>query len=145
GLSTLQWFDIKDGIWLDDGFQDLKRLQAGEPIQYIIGEVDFAGLRLRVTKDVLIPRPEAGDLVQKVIESLSKKNVSILDAGTGSGCIALALKKALPESNITGMDLSEAALQLAADNARRNALDVHWVQGDALADSYPPGSFDVIV
>ncbi|HRH37806.1 MAG TPA: peptide chain release factor N(5)-glutamine methyltransferase [Flavobacteriales bacterium] len=113
----------------------LERLIAGEPLQHILGEVEFHGLRLKVSREVLIPRPETEELVERIIASgIAPKR--IVDVGTGSGCIALALKKAYPEAQVWGVDVSRMALEIACTNAERNGLEVDWQQADVLADDF---------
>ncbi len=122
----------------------VKRLQAGEPIQYIIGETTFHGCRIKVTPDVLIPRPETEDLVEIICHT--EKPLRIFDACTGSGCIAIALKKVFPQSHVTGLDLSPAALEVARENARVNDVAVDFLQGDILdTPSLPVGPWNLIV
>jgi release factor glutamine methyltransferase len=117
----------------------------GEPIQYILGESEFYGLPFGVTLDVLIPRPETEHLVEKVIElAAGFPAPSIVDVGTGSGCIAVALGHRLPDAAITAIDLSAAALAVAEQNAKRNGVDLHFLQGDLLAP-VANEQFDIIV
>jgi release factor glutamine methyltransferase len=126
----------------------LRRL-ANEPIQYITGEQEFYGLALGVTPAVLIPRPETEQLVEAVLAELdSTQPLRILDVGTGSGAIAIALAHHLPRAHVTAVDLSAAALEVAASNAARHGLTnrIRFVQSDLL-DALPPGElpFDFIV
>jgi release factor glutamine methyltransferase len=97
------------------------RLMKGEPIQYVIGHTDFCGLRVDVGRGVLIPRQETEELVAAVEEFNPR---SILDVGTCSGCIALALKHRLKEAQVTAMDISKEALKIARGNAERLGLDI---------------------
>ena len=98
----------------------VKRRKNREPIQYITGKAGFHNLILDVTPDVLIPRPESERLVEVLIETINKKaNISILDIGTGSGCLALALGKEIPKVNITGIDKSLKAIEIAKLNAKK--------------------------
>lgn len=108
------------------------RLKKNEPIQYILGETEFYDLKLKVNPTVLIPRPETEELVQWITKSKLKPDSIIIDIGTGSGCIALALKNELPTTNVTGVDVSEAALQVAKSNAVQNNLEVDFIQADIL-------------
>ncbi|MEO6803898.1 MAG: peptide chain release factor N(5)-glutamine methyltransferase [Granulicella sp.] len=112
---------------------NLARRLACEPIQYIVGEQEFYGLRLRVTRDVLIPRPETEHLVEAVLARL-RGAVRVLDVGTGSGAIALALAANLPEASVTAVDLSPAALAVAAGNAQTLGLvgRVRFLESDLL-------------
>lgn len=121
----------------------IRRLLAKEPVQYIFGHTEWMGLRLRVTPATLIPRPETGELVRWIAEDASfRKNgqacaseqpMRVLDIGTGSGCIAIALKKRFPLWEVTGRDVSEAALQIARENAERNGVDVRFEKADILS------------
>ncbi len=95
----------------------VKRRGAREPLQYIMGETEFSGLKLKVDRRALIPRPETERLVELVVQALAAPPKSVLDLGTGSGAIALALAKAWPEAAVTAIDRSEAALALAKENA----------------------------
>ncbi len=110
----------------------VKRLKTFEPIQYILGETEFLDLSLRVNASVLIPRPETEELVQWIIDSGHPSLSSVLDVGTGSGCIALALKKRFKSARVTAVDFSEEALNTARENARKNRLNVEFFRGDIL-------------
>jgi len=111
----------------------VKDLKKEKPVQYIIGETEFSGLKLKVTPDVLIPRPETEEMVELIVkDTLGKEKLKILDVGTGSGCIALALKKKLPFSVITAVDVSNAVLEVAKENSRLNKLDVELKNIDIL-------------
>ena len=130
----------------------LQKLRAHVPIQYIFGHTEWMGLDLRVTPATLIPRPETAELVEWVLQVADRdKPLKVLDIGTGSGCIALALKKAAPNWNVTGLDISEDALKVAKENAGRNNAEVHWLQADILSPQCPIASsphhlhFDIIV
>ncbi len=112
----------------------LQKLRAHEPIQYIFGHTEWKGLDLRVTPDTLIPRPETAELVEWILQEADRdKPLSVLDIGTGSGCIAIALKKAAPKWQVTGLDISEEALAVAKENAIRNKVEVNWLQADILS------------
>ena len=125
--------------------QLVERRYSGEPIQYIIGETEFYGLSFRVTPDVLIPRPETEHLVEKVIE-LAANFISprIADIGTGSGAIAVALAHELPQASITATDLSNTALAIARENARRNRVNLRFLQGDLL-EPVQGEQFEIII
>lgn len=110
----------------------IKRLKNGEPVQYIVGDVDFYGNIIKVDKRVLIPRRETEELVEKTLKYLSNTDLDIVDLGTGSGCIAITLKKKLPNINMDAVDISEDALSLAQENAKLNNIDVNFYQGDML-------------
>jgi len=122
----------------------MRRLRS-EPMQYITGQQEFYGLAFEVSPDVLIPRPETEHLVEAVLKHV-KPNASIIDVGTGSGAIAVALAHALPQAQVTAVDLSPAALQVARRNAQRNAVSdrVTFLQSDLLV-AVEGGDFDAIV
>lgn len=107
-------------------------LKKSEPLQYILGETEFYSLPFRVDSSVLIPRHETEELVDTIIKRNQGKYLNIIDIGTGSGCIAITLKKHLPESIVTATDISAEALQTAADNAENNGVDIHFVEADIL-------------
>jgi len=117
----------------------VKRLLANEPFQYIQGETLFYNLTIKTDPRALIPRPETEELVHWIVQSsakeLSSSKATIIDIGTGSGCIALALKNALPNSSVWGIDKSANALQLAQENAQILQIDVHLCQSDILNES----------
>lgn len=124
----------------------VKRLKDNEPIQYILGETEFFGLNIKVTPSVLIPRPETEELVQWIIEKNRKLKPTILDIGTGSGCIALALKNKLKEADIDGIDNSEQALEIAKENANFNQLKVAFFIADILQwEKFNWHNYDIIV
>lgn len=112
--------------------EPLDRIRAGEPLQYVIGHVEFHGLRLKVDPRVLIPRPETEEMVDRIVGTQHQAPDRIVDIGTGSGCIALALKKAFPQARVIGIDRSPAALDLAKVNSATNRLHVEWMEADAL-------------
>ncbi len=107
----------------------LARLRNGEPLQYVLGHCWFMGLRLRVVPGVLIPRPETEEMVDHIV-STNREFHRILDVGTGSGCIALALKKRLPNALVVGIDVSDEALAIARDNGGTLGLSVQWIEQD---------------
>lgn len=125
----------------------LKRLAANEPVQYVLGETEFMGLTFRVTPDVLIPRPETADLVRLVCDKCGVDAPTIIDIGTGSGCIAITLKKLMTNAEVTALDVSEAALVTAQYNAALNNADVRFICHDVLTDDIPmsEASVDVVV
>ena len=120
-----------------------EQLLAHKPAQYIIGSSDFHGLTLKVDERVLIPRPETEKLVELILSENPESSLSVLDIGTGSGAIALALANSRPDWQVTASDLSEDALALAADNAQSCDLNLVFVQSDCL-DAIQ-GKFDIIV
>jgi release factor glutamine methyltransferase len=122
------------------------RLKKYEPIQYIFGETEFYGLKLKVNPSVLIPRPETEELIQWITKSNFHRNSIILDIGTGSGCIALALKSQLKDAEVFGIDISENAVQVARQNATKNKLEVDFFQADILIwNEFEWKNFDIIV
>ena len=122
----------------------LERLKRSEPIQYIIGSTEFYGLPFVVNQDTLIPRPETEELVEWILENKRKK-VKILDIGTGSGCIAIALAMMNPEAEVTALDISKKALDIARKNADRNDVEVGFLQTDILTVTTLPDHYDIIV
>ncbi len=118
------------------------------PVQYLLGETSFYDLSLEVTPAVLIPRPETEELVQITLEKLTKKKgpYHLLDIGTGSGALALALARHLPEATVWACDIDEETLEIARRNARKNRVNVHFFRDDILRPSPPPvSSFRCIV
>ena len=146
-----------------------KRRITGEPLEYILGETEFMGFMLKVTPDVLIPRQETEILVETVLRLVSSVSVSkcqaphsgvpldpifvrecsgvkILDVGTGSGCIAVSLAKFLPDAQITALDISEEALNVARANARLHKVKINFLQSDLFShDALRTTQFDVII
>ena len=126
----------------------LERLKMHEPIQYILGQTEFYGLPIQVNSSVLIPRPETEELVEWVIQTTSEqRSADILDIGTGSGCIAIALAKRLPNAQIHACDISEKALQTAAKNAEINQVKINFGIKDILnpSSALNDPSMDIIV
>jgi len=124
-----------------------ERLAKSEPLQYVLGRIEYVGLDFQVTPDVLIPRPETEELVWWIAADQQGKEITILDVGTGSGCIAVSLARMLPQATVYATDVSKKALALAASNAERNNTAVHFIHNDILNDpfSLPSIQFDVIV
>ncbi len=122
-------------------------LAAGRPIQYITGKAWFMGEPYTVNDQVLIPRPETEELVDWIIEyaEIKGKALRILDIGTGSGCIAIALKKALPEAKVSAIDISTNALKIAASNADELNAEIEFIPLDILNTAFLPDQYDVIV
>lgn len=129
----------------------IERLNNNEPVQHIIGSTEFCGLEFRVSSSVLIPRPETEELVRMVTRDYAEpdKGISILDIGTGSGCIAIVLARFLPHVSVHAWDVSDEALAVARENARQLIADVHFAKQDMLNVTFPlPGTtqqFDCIV
>jgi release factor glutamine methyltransferase len=121
--------------------QVLLKLATGLPVQYAIGRTEFYGLPFNVTPDVLIPRPETEELVEWILQEAADRQwyaPQIIDIGTGSGCIAIALQKNLPRSAVSAIDISEAALQVAKANASLNEVPVNFIQANILDKRYSP-------
>jgi release factor glutamine methyltransferase len=122
-------------------------LLTGMPLQYVLGHAWFMGRQFRVDSNVLIPRPETEELVQWIVDDQGNKNISILDIGTGSGCIPVSLKMELPESIVTTCDISEEAIEVARKNARLLGADLEFLRGDFLSHIFRRQlpHYDVIV
>ena len=116
-----------------------QRLLAGEPVQYVLGEASFCGRTFHVEPGVLIPRPETEELCRWIVEE-AEPSVAILDVGTGSGCIACTLAAELPDASVTAWDISEEALRIAQDNARRCQVDVTFLHQDIMLPYPQAGS-----
>ena len=122
------------------------RLLNCEPIQYVLGEAWFYGKKFMVNPDVLIPRPETEELIEFILAENKKSDPVILDIGTGSGCIPIILKSELPNSTIFGIDISDKALLIAKENAKRHQTEIHFLQFDILQDKNPAiPPLDIIV
>ena len=131
-----------DSDKLEDG---LERLKNGEPVQYIVGNVDFYGYELDINKSVLIPRFETEELVSRTINYIKKylnKKVDILDIGTGSGCISIVLKDKV-DSNVDAVDISNDALEVAKSNSKKYNLDINFIQSDVFSNVNK--KYDVII
>ena len=124
-----------------------RRRAAGEPVAYLVGEKEFCGLRLRVDKRVLVPRPETEEVVLAIVQDWRRSRASILDVGTGSGAIACALAHMLPLAEITATDASLAALDVARANVEQLGLSerIALLAGDLFAPLSPGQTYDVIV
>ncbi len=143
GLSRSQMLTGCKGTTNFSNLQEVvERILHFEPIQYIFGHTIWNGLDLKVTPATLIPRPETAELVEKIINhKFEILNCRVLDIGTGSGCIALALKKAHPKWQVTGIDISPEAIDVAKENAIRNAVEVDFKVADIFDFN---GDFDVV-
>ena len=129
--SKEQTIDQSDLLRFHWALEDLKQYR---PIQHIIGYTDFCGCRISVNPDVLIPRPETEEMVNSLTPGPSPygEGSRILDLCTGSGCIAIALKKTFPKADVTAVDISPAALEIALENAKNNGADIRFMQADVI-------------
>ena len=137
GLTTCQLLVGKDRDLSEKERSKIKEIVEGlrqqQPIQYLLGEALFHGLTLKVTPAVLIPRPETAELVDLVLQDWpSESSPRLLDIGTGSGCIAIALAKALPQADVSAIDVSPEALEVAQENARLQEVKIRFQQADIL-------------
>lgn len=122
----------------------MARLLANEPLQYIAGEVEFYGCLVKVTPSVLIPRPETEELVDMIVKEWKGARPTVIDFGTGSGCIPVSLAKHIPNAVVFAVDISSDALAVASANAMANDVKVTFVEADMLTFDYD-GEFDLIV
>ena len=130
----------------------IKELLKNKPVQYILGETEFCGMRFFVDENVLIPRPETEELVNQLVScsvnQLHSPSFRIIDIGTGSGCIAISIAKLLKNSVVTAIDISEKALEVAKKNAEPNGVNVNFIKDDILNPKNPElidNQFDIIV
>jgi release factor glutamine methyltransferase len=137
----LNWSPTDLMVKLNDGLseseillfhQALKKLKQGIPVQYATGSAHFMGMNLKVTPDTLIPRPETEELVRLAMDENTQPNLRVLDIGTGSGCIGLGFKKERQDAEVTLLDASQAALDVAQKNAENNRLSVETICADIL-------------
>lgn len=139
GWSKQDYFlrkqELVDDVRINGLLEALSSLKKAEPIQYVLGYAWFRGMKLVVDPSVLIPRPETEELVQLIINQqqlIDGGCPSIIDIGTGSGCIAIALKSALPCATLYGLDISKDALQVAKQNADNQGVSIKYIQADIL-------------
>tara|TARA_Y100000782_G_C10134605_1_gene244431 strand:- start:294 stop:1136 length:843 start_codon:yes stop_codon:yes gene_type:complete len=125
--------------------QALKRLKKFEPLQYIVGTTEFYGFPFILSPDVLIPRPETEELVEWIYTDFKDQECTVLDIGTGSGAIAVSLARVLPKASVAALDVSAKALNIAAENATANAVNIKFIEQDILACETLAESYDVIV
>ena len=126
----------------------LAELQQEKPIQYITGEAWFYGLKFEVNENTLIPRPETEELVEWILNSPiihHPSSMNILDIGTGTGCIPISLKANLPQANVSAIDVSEKALEVAKRNAKSNKVEINFIQTNILEVEDLNQYFDIIV
>ena len=126
---------LKKYLHPEDSIEEaIKRLENGEPVQYIVGDVDFYGNIIKVNKNVLIPRRETEELVEKTMEYVKKifpnQKINMLDIRTGSGCIPITLKKYFPNNNISAVDISQEALEVAKENAKSNNVEINFIHSN---------------
>ncbi len=140
---------IIDGSQLKKWKETIKLLKQEKPIQYILNEAWFYGYTLFVDEHVLIPRSETEELVEWIIADVSDKivenDIHVLDIGTGTGCIPIALKKELPKIEVSAIDISSKSLEIAQKNASQLQTDVQFYQIDILTANQLPSTFDIIV
>ena len=122
----------------------IDQLAASRPVQYVTGVAEFYDLEFKVCEGVLIPRPETAELVAQIVAD-THPGAKILDVGTGSGAIAVALAKSIEGAKVTAVDISDVALEIAAENAERNGVNIAFYKADALGDMSSLGEFDIIV
>lgn len=127
----------------------VKDLLKNKPIQYVTGETEFCDLKFKVNENVLIPRPETAEMISKIVnsqQSTVNNHCSIIDIGTGSGCIAISLAKMISNSNVYALDISEEALKIAKENAFNNNVNVSFIHDDILnLKNNIETKFDIIV
>lgn len=129
-------------------FETLSQLRLEKPIQYILGSTQFMELDFKVNEHVLIPRPETEELVRWIIDdhkSVQSRKLTILDIGTGSGCIAISLAKYLKKTQVYALEISESALEIAKENAIENQVDIEFIHDDILKLDKLEVKFDIIV
>lgn len=149
GLSVTDLYTGKDNDFPAEKRKRLEdilgRLRQHEPLQYILESASFCGFPFRVDRNVLIPRPETEELVDWIVKDHQRQGVSILDIGTGSGCIAISLARLIHGASVSAWDISEGALGVAAENARMNEVKVKFSRVDVLGEAIPDGCYDVVV
>lgn len=123
----------------------LSRLSDGEPLQYVLGQTEFYGLKFKVNEAVLIPRPETEELVRMVLDENLEPDLQVLDVGTGSGCIPISIQANRPNWKVRGFDVSDAALVVARDNNSLNKTEVGFIQGDLFSEELAFQNLDIIV
>ncbi|MGC3978693.1 MAG: peptide chain release factor N(5)-glutamine methyltransferase [Paludibacteraceae bacterium] len=151
GLSNTRLLSNSDLVLSESQKEEAKefisRLKQNEPIQYILGETVFFGLNFNVNPSTLIPRPETEELIEWIKTNVSSNLVEkeVLDIGTGSGCIAVTLKKLFPNAGMTAMDISAEALVTAKQNAELNGVEIDFAQVDVLQIKKLNKKYDIIV
>lgn len=149
GFSTLELYAGKDTDFPMEKRKRLNdilvRLARFEPIQYIIGKTEFCGLTLKVSSDVLIPRPETAELVDWIVSDCPQSGLRVLDIGTGSGCIAITLAERMDEAEVSAWDISGKALAVARENALHNNVRIAFSCMDVFNEPTGTSVFDIIV
>ena len=149
GFSTLELYAGKDTDFPMEKRNRLNdilvRLARFEPIQYIIGKTEFCGLTLKVSSDVLIPRPETAELVDWIVSDCPQSGLRVLDIGTGSGCIAITLAERMVEAEVSAWDISGKALAVARENALHNNVRIAFSCMDVFNEPTDISVFDIIV
>ena len=150
GYDRKYLFMYPDRELLDETRQRIQAvvdsIKAGEPVQYAVGRARFMGMDFKVTPDVLIPRPETEGLCDMIVRDADgRSDLRVLDIGTGSGCIAVSLARALPFAQVDAMDVSTAALAVARENAQQLGAKVNFIQDDILTAKAPEAYYDIIV
>jgi release factor glutamine methyltransferase len=148
--QLMAFYNEKQGTELEQKVtMAIARLKEAEPIQYVLGEAWFYNMPFYVDKNVLIPRPETEELVHKILSAVSLRStqLTILDIGTGTGCIPISLKTNLPDAEVFAMDISKEALAIAEQNALRNRVSVFFFEGNILNPDLklPIPMLDIIV
>lgn len=142
----LKKHELLDERFVDNFVEVVAELKKNRPVQYVLGETEFLGIDFQLNGETLIPRPETEELVMWVAESGLKAGERVLDVGTGSGCIAVALGKMVPGLELHGVDVSPEALRQAGENARSNGVEVNFLERDILHhEKWDWSGFDVIV
>ncbi|MCF2593598.1 peptide chain release factor N(5)-glutamine methyltransferase [Bacteroides caecigallinarum] len=148
-LSALDLYAGKDMNFSSENLSEvndiLMRLKSYEPLQYIMGETWFCGFRFKVTPSVLIPRPETSELIDWIVDDNKREEISVLDIGTGSGCIPISLSLMMNSPVVSAWDISEQALSVASENARMNNVDIAFSRVDVLSTDIPDIKTDIIV
>jgi release factor glutamine methyltransferase len=149
GLSKIQLLlrgnEVISEVKANELAYALVRLSKGEPIQYVLGYTNFYGLKIKVNRHVLIPRPETEELVAWIVqEQMHRQPCNMLDVGTGSGCIAIALKTQLPQATVTAIDISEQALLIAETNAAFHQAAINLQKADLLEYNFKPHPLDTL-
>lgn len=148
GIEPFRFFlDMKEEMENDGSLLiDIEKLSNGTPLQHVTGIGHFYGMELKVSPDVLIPRPETEELVERILaDCRDKEGVRILDIGTGSGAIAIALAKNLPGAKVSALDISEKALSVAKENAERQQVRIDFLQYNILKINQLKNKYDIIV